>query len=112
MQRADVEGLRVNRHSGAIVNVLARARGRAVNGMADAIARCEIAARSGAPCLVEHHRQTLGRVLSNPSHAHAFVDNITEWEPVADAIAALDVAIQYHGRKYAHKLESLSAVSQ
>lgn len=92
VRAADQANLRVNRHSGAVVDVLARARGRAQGGMAEALARCVTAAAQGLPCLVEHHALTVSRILRNPSHANAFAAVVKEWEPAELAIAGLERA--------------------
>jgi cellulose synthase/poly-beta-1,6-N-acetylglucosamine synthase-like glycosyltransferase len=98
VQAADRANKRVNRHSGAIVDVLARANGRAEGGMAAALASCVVAAARRLPCLVEHHAVTVGRVLRNPSHANAFADVVTEWEPVESAIAGIEDEIASFAR--------------
>jgi hypothetical protein len=97
VRAADRAHMRVNRNSGAIVDVLARANGRADGGMAEALRRCAVASAQGLPCLVEHHAVTVRRILRNPSHAHAFATEVTEWECAADAIAGLEHAIAAYG---------------
>ena len=97
VRAADLANMRVNRHSGAVVDVLARSTGRAEGGMADALARCAASAVRGLPCLVEHHAVTISRVLRNPSHAHAFAAVVTQWEHAVEAIAGLDQAIRAYG---------------
>ena len=93
VRAADRAYKRVNRHSGAIVDVLARANGRAEGGMAAALANCVASSAKRLPCLVEHHATTIRRILHNPSHAHAFAEIVTDWEPASDAIAGLEGAI-------------------
>ena len=97
VRAADHVNMRVNRHSGAVVDVLARSTGRAEGGMADALARCAAAAARGLPCLVEHHAETVSRILGNPSHANAFAAIVTKWEHAAEAIAGLDRATIAYG---------------
>ena len=92
VRRADAEGLSVDRHSGAVVQVLARAHGRASGGMADALAANRAAAKIGAPRLVERHELTLARVLADPSPANAFCDAPADWEPVEAALYGIEAA--------------------
>lgn len=94
---ADHAELTVNRQSGAIVDVLARAKGRATGGMAHALAQCAQAAAQGITCLVERHDVTLQRIALDPSHARAFPATISEWEPAHEAIIGLDRAIAAFG---------------
>ncbi|MGE0764972.1 MAG: glycosyltransferase family 2 protein [Hyphomicrobiaceae bacterium] len=93
VRAADAAAMSVNRQSGVIVDVLARATGRARGGMADTLARFGAAATENIPCLVEHHSATIRRVFRNPTHANAFPARITEWEPASAAIAGLERAI-------------------
>ncbi|MGD9804684.1 MAG: glycosyltransferase family 2 protein [Hyphomicrobiaceae bacterium] len=99
VRAADRRHMRVNRHSGVVVDVLARAQGRARGGMADALRHCVAAARQQIPCRVEHHTATIRRILRNPSHAYAFATEITEWECAADAISGLEDAIAAYGHR-------------
>ena len=87
---ADGAGLKVDRQSGAVVHVLARATGRAMGGMATALARNEAEARLGGARLVERHDLTIARLRAHPSHAEAFVAEAAALEPVEDAIAGID----------------------
>lgn len=87
---ADRMNLNVNRQSGAIIDVLARANGRAVGGMAAELRNCAAAAEKRLACLVERHEITAERILQNPCHSVAFTDQILEWEPVQCAISGID----------------------
>lgn len=98
---ADRAGLRVDRQSGAVVNVLARATGRATGGMAAALARNAEAARLGTAQLVERHDLTAARLHAYPSHAYAFSDEAMALEPVEDAIAGIDRLIASYERQSA-----------
>ena len=93
VRAADRVLMTVNRQSGAIVDVLARAKGRAQGGMADALAKCSAAAQCNLPCLVEHHVSTIRRVFRDPTHANAFPATVTDWEPVEMAIAGIERAM-------------------
>lgn len=97
---ADRAGMRVNRHSGAVVDVLTRARGRAVGGMADTFARNASAAASGKTCMVEHHAQTIRRIRRNPSHAEAFATEVTHWEVAESAISGIETVIETYGMQH------------
>ena len=96
---ADARRYVVNRQSGAVVHVLARSKGRAVGGMADAIARDEIACAENRPLFVEHHAVTIERIRRTASHAYAFANPVTHWELAPDAIAALDRVINSYGHR-------------
>jgi hypothetical protein len=65
--------------------------------MAQALVRDEGRAARGEPVLVEHPEATLDRLLSNPSHANAFVDLVMRWAPAEEAIEVLEQAIALHG---------------
>ncbi len=93
VRAADRRLMTVNRQSGAVVDVLARANGRARGGMAEALVKYSAAARRNLPCLVEHHASTIRRVISNPAHANAFPVTVTEWEPVSSAIRGIEKAM-------------------
>jgi hypothetical protein len=93
VRAADRALMTVNRQSGAFVDVLARAKGRARGGMAEALAKCSAAARCNLPCLVEHHASTIRRIYRNPTHANAFPAIVTEWEPVEMATAGIERAM-------------------
>jgi hypothetical protein len=97
VRAADRADLRVDRQSGATVDVFTRTTGRAQGGMAADIARCSEAVTRGLACLVENHQLTTRRILCNPTHAGAFPDRVTEWEPAEDAIRGLDRAIARFG---------------
>jgi hypothetical protein len=98
---ADRLGLAVDRQSGAVVEVLTRATGRATGGMAAALARNAEAARVGLPCLVERHDLTAARLYAQRSHAAAFADEPADLEPVEDAIAGIDRLIAVYERRSA-----------
>jgi hypothetical protein len=90
---ADRAHYNVNRQSGAVIEVLARANGRAAGGMAAELRNCAVAAAGGVTCLVERHELTVRRLFQNPCHSRAFAETITEWEPVDQAIAGLNSVI-------------------
>ncbi|MBB4658424.1 glycosyltransferase [Parvularcula dongshanensis] len=90
---ADRAGLRVDRACGFAVSVYTRMTGRAVGGMATALAQNVLRAAQNAPCLVERHDMTLARLLRDPSHASAFTDEPAALEPVEAAIHGLDAAM-------------------
>ncbi len=98
---ADRAGLRVDRQSGAVVQALARATGRAAGGMATALATNADAAARGDARLVERHDLTAARLYAHPDHAHAFADCVAAMEPVEDAIAGIDRLIATYARKSA-----------
>ena len=93
VKAADLAGLSVNRQSGAIVDVLARAHGRASGGMAQELAKCATAAVLGLPCMVECHQATARRIRCNPCHSVAFPDRISEWETAEEATLGLERVI-------------------
>lgn len=90
---ADRAHYNVNRQSGAVIEVLARANGRAAGGMAAELRNCAVAAAGGVTCMVERHELTARRLFQNPCHSLAFAETITEWEPVDQAIAGLNSVI-------------------
>jgi hypothetical protein len=97
---ADARDFLVDRQSGAIVRVLARTRGRAAGGMAEALVHDEIACVDKKPLFVEHHSVTIERVRRTASHAHAFAHAVTEWELAPDAIAAIDRTINSYDHRF------------
>jgi glycosyltransferase involved in cell wall biosynthesis len=102
---ADRQGYRVSRNSTAVIEVSARAHGRASGGMADDLKSSADAVISGTPLLVEHHEETLKRICRAPSHANAFANHVTRWEPAEDAIVALDRVILNFKRRAPMALE-------
>lgn len=97
---ADARDFLVDRQCGAMVHVLARTRGRAAGGMAEALVHDEIACAGKKPLLVEHHAVTIERVRLTAAHAHAFAHAITEWELASDAIESLDGVINNYDHRF------------
>lgn len=93
VRAADEAEMVVDRSCGCAVEVLTRMGGRARGGMAAALARNAEAAARGEPQLVEHHEETLARLLADPHHARAFARVVTRREPAAEATAALQRVI-------------------
>lgn len=98
VRAADAAGLSVDRRSGATVHVLARATGRAVGGMATALAENAVKAAAGAPRLVERHELTVSRLLMDPSPANVFDDAPAALEPVDQALLGLRTATARYPR--------------
>ena len=90
---ADRAGFEVDRACGFAVSVYTRMTGRAVGGMATALAQNALRAERNAPCLVERHDVTLARLLRDPSHASAFVEDPVALEPAEAAILGIDAAM-------------------
>lgn len=90
VRAADAAGLRVDRSSGARVEVLARATGRAEGGMATALAANAANLARRAPRLVERHDLTVARLRRDPAPARVFCPAPDAVEPVEDAIRGLD----------------------
>ena len=97
VRAADEAGLPVDRGSGAIVRVLARATGRAEGGMASALAANAAALAHAAPRRVERHDLTLARLRANPSPARVFCAAPAATEPVHDALRGIDRALAAFG---------------
>ena len=98
VRAADAAGLNVDRRSGASVHVLARARGRAVGGMATALAENAVHAAANRPRLVERHELTVSRLLADPSPANAFDDEPAALEPVHEALLGLQTVTARYPR--------------
>ena len=94
VRAADEADLPVARSSGARVEVLARATGRATGGMASALAANAASLACAAPRLVERHDLTLARLRADPSPARVFCAAPLALEPVEDAIRGLDHALR------------------
>ena len=90
VRAADEAGLTVDRQSGAVVHVSTRKTGRAVGGMAQDLTACATAVERGIACIVERHDATIRRILKYRSHARAFSECVSDWEPVDAATAGLE----------------------
>ena len=93
VRAADEAGLPVDRGSGAVVHVLARATGRAVGGMASALAANAAALARAAPRRVERHDLTLARLRADASPARVFCPVPAATEPVHDALRGIECAL-------------------
>ena len=90
VRAADAAGWRVDRSSGAKVEVMARATGRAEGGMATALATNALHLARRTPRLVERHDLTVARLREDPSPARIFCPAPGAVEPVEDAIRGID----------------------
>lgn len=93
VRSADQAGMNVSRRSGATIDVLTRRAGRAAGGMAQDLSSCAASVARGLTAVVERHDLTLARIMQLRSHAHAFSENVREWESIETAIAGLERAL-------------------